>query len=43
MTGFMKFWGVEVFRVFEREVNSRDPSIEIMPTLGPKVCKYHLH
>ena len=21
----------------------RDPSIEIIPTLGPKVCKYYLH
>ena len=21
----------------------RDPSIQIMPTLGPKVCKYYLH
>ena len=21
----------------------RDPSIQIIPTLGPKVCKYHLH
>ena len=22
---------------------SRDPSIHIIPTLGPKVCKYYLH
>ena len=22
---------------------SRDPSIQIIPTLGPKVCKYYLH
>ena len=21
----------------------RDPSIQIIPTLGPKVCKYYLH
>ena len=23
--------------------NPRDPSIQIIPTLGPKVCKYYLH
>ena len=21
----------------------RDPSIQMIPTLGPKVCKYYLH
>ena len=24
-------------------LNPRDPSIQIIPTLGPKVCKYYLH
>ena len=23
--------------------SSKDPSIQIIPTLGPKVCKYYLH
>ena len=23
--------------------NPRNPSIQILPTLGPKVCKYYLH
>ena len=24
-------------------VNPRDPGTQIIPTLGPKVCKYYLH
>ena len=24
-------------------LNPRDPSIQIIPTLGPEVCKYYLH
>ena len=31
---------VEVLRF---KPNPRDPSIQIVPTLGPKVCKYDLH
>ena len=25
------------------KVYPRDPGIQIIPTLGPKVCKYYLH
>ena len=25
------------------ETGYKDPSIQILPTLGPKVCKYYLH
>ena len=30
-------------KVKESSDNPEDPSIHIIPTLGPKVCKYYLH
>ena len=36
-------WRLMDFSVGITARNPRDPSMPIMPTLGPKVCKYHLH
>ena len=30
-------------KAIQMNCSPRDPSIEILPTLGPKVCKYDLH
>ena len=36
-SSFTAEWAIENFRI------PRDPTIQVMPTLGPNVCKCYLH
>ena len=34
---------MSLFRGCSKLLDARDPTIQIIPTWGPKVCKYYLH